>query len=198
MLNNLQTKHSTHQYASGFGFPARLNAAQTAEALGFQEHDIPVLVAGKLLKPLGKSAPNAPKYFAFAEISGHFQDSDWLRKSTQTVYEHWKAKNAQKSTTATHRLRVNCRQEESAEFPIERRGLRCIVPCIDQLCRLAIVLGANALLLSGFIVLGAKDTSLFEHSVCCFHVFLGVFSILRWWVVPFVKWSVLTIDTESA
>ena len=77
--------------------PARLNAAQTAQALGFQEHDIPVLIAGKMLKPLGKPAPNAPKYFAFVEISGHFQDSDWLRKSTQTVYEHWKAKNAQKS-----------------------------------------------------------------------------------------------------
>ena len=96
MINNIQKQDSTPQYASGFGFPARLNAAQTANGLGFQEHDIPVLIAGKLLKPLGKPASNAPKYFAFVEISGHFQDSDWLRNSTQTVYEHWKTKNAQK------------------------------------------------------------------------------------------------------
>lgn len=103
MINNLQTQNSTPQYASGFGFPARLNAAQTATALGFQEHDIPVLIAGKLLKPLGKPAPNAPKYFASVEILGHFQDSDWLRKSTQTVYEHWKTKNAQKSKSVPMR-----------------------------------------------------------------------------------------------
>ena len=124
-----------------------------------------------MLKPLGKPAPNAPKYFAFVEILRHFQDSDWLRKSTQTVYEHWKTKNAQKSTTATHRCGVNCRQENSAGFPIERRGLRCTVPRVNQLCRLALVLGAKALLLSGFVVLGVKDTPSLEHSVCCFHVF---------------------------
>jgi hypothetical protein len=44
--------------------PGRLNTTEAAVLLGFQEHDIPVLIAGKLLTPLGRPAPNAPKYFA--------------------------------------------------------------------------------------------------------------------------------------
>jgi hypothetical protein len=42
----------------------RLNAEQAAFLLGFQSHDIPVLARAKLLEPLGKPVPNAPKYFA--------------------------------------------------------------------------------------------------------------------------------------
>jgi len=48
--------------------PGRLRTAETAVLLGFQEHDIPALVAGKLLTLLGKPAANAPKYF---RGSGH-------------------------------------------------------------------------------------------------------------------------------
>jgi len=36
--------------------------------LGFQEHDITPLVAAKLLTPLGKPAPNAPKYCAAIDL----------------------------------------------------------------------------------------------------------------------------------
>lgn len=39
--------------------PGRLNTAETALLLGVQEHDIPVLVAARLIFPLGKPAPNA-------------------------------------------------------------------------------------------------------------------------------------------
>ncbi|HMO64915.1 MAG TPA: hypothetical protein PKE47_06790, partial [Verrucomicrobiota bacterium] len=34
--------------------PARLNAAQAAALLGFQEHDLPLLVRADLLKPLNR------------------------------------------------------------------------------------------------------------------------------------------------
>ena len=44
--------------------PGRLNTSEVAIVLGFHEHDIAPLVAAKLLLPLGKPAPNAPKYFA--------------------------------------------------------------------------------------------------------------------------------------
>ena len=43
--------------------PARLSTGKTAVLLGFQEHDIAPLIAAKLLAPLGKPAPNAPKVF---------------------------------------------------------------------------------------------------------------------------------------
>jgi hypothetical protein len=48
--------------------PARLHSSEVAGVLGFQEHDIPVLVIARLLIPLGKPAPNAPKYFALVDV----------------------------------------------------------------------------------------------------------------------------------
>lgn len=42
--------------------PGRLNTTEAAVVLGFQEHDMAGLVAARLLAPLGKPAPNAPKY----------------------------------------------------------------------------------------------------------------------------------------
>jgi hypothetical protein len=49
--------------------PARLNTSEVAVLLGFQEHDIAPLIAARLMAPLGKPAPNAPKYFATVEIA---------------------------------------------------------------------------------------------------------------------------------
>ena len=73
--------------------PARLNTSETALLLGLQEHDIAPLVAAKLLKPLGKPAPNAPKYFAAVEITANAQNSEWLSQATRVITKHWVAKN---------------------------------------------------------------------------------------------------------
>ena len=48
--------------------PARLNPEQVGNILGFKEHDIPILVAEELLKPLGTPVPNSTKYFATIDI----------------------------------------------------------------------------------------------------------------------------------
>jgi hypothetical protein len=77
--------------------PARLDSRQVSAILGFQEHDIPVLVSAKLLKPLGKPASNSPKYFARLEIEGLTQDHKWLSIATQVIYDHWKKKNKNKA-----------------------------------------------------------------------------------------------------
>jgi len=78
-------------------WPARLDSAQTAKVLGFQEHDIPVLVFHELLDPLGKPAPNARKYFAAVEVYGLGQDRAWLNKATRILYQHWQDKNANRT-----------------------------------------------------------------------------------------------------
>jgi hypothetical protein len=80
--------------------PARLDAAQTAQFLGFQPHDIPVLVAQGLLEPLGKPVPNAQKFFATCKIEELARDLRWLHKSTQTISKHWQQKNARQRTFA--------------------------------------------------------------------------------------------------
>src|SRR6266481_3636938 len=65
--------------------PGRLNTSEAALLLGFQEHDIALLVTAKLLVPLGKPAPNAPKYFAAVQIAERASDSAWLSIATKQL-----------------------------------------------------------------------------------------------------------------
>ena len=76
--------------------PGRLNTTEAAVLLGFQEHDIPALVTAKCLSPLGKPAPNAPKYFASVEIVSLAQDRDWLERATKALAKFWVEKNRRK------------------------------------------------------------------------------------------------------
>ncbi len=72
--------------------PARINAEQTAKLLGFAEHDIPILTSARLLLPLGKPTPSAPKWFCTCEMISLVADRDWLSKATQTLSRHWLTK----------------------------------------------------------------------------------------------------------
>ena len=86
---------STHELRTCPPFdqlPARLEVKETAVLLGFSESDIPVLITGGLLKPLGKPAPNAPKFFARVEIERYAHDIDWLNQATRSVAQYWKRK----------------------------------------------------------------------------------------------------------
>lgn len=78
--------------------PARLTAEQTAWVFNCQTHDIPILVAARLLRPLGSPAPNGIKYFSTAEMLELAKDRSWLAKVTNTVSQHWQKKNARKRT----------------------------------------------------------------------------------------------------
>lgn len=75
----------------------RIDATTAAAILGFQEHDIAVLVSEGLLEPLGKPVQNAVKYFAAVYILALAEDPVWLSKATQAVYEHWKTRNANRA-----------------------------------------------------------------------------------------------------
>jgi hypothetical protein len=77
--------------------PARLDSRQTASVLGFQAHDIPVLTAAKLLQPLGKPVPNAPKYFAACVLEELRSNPDWLDRASRAVTRHWQVKNGNKA-----------------------------------------------------------------------------------------------------
>jgi uracil-DNA glycosylase len=70
--------------------PGRVNTSEAALLLGFHEHDIALLVAAKLVVPLGKPAANAPKYFAAVEISERASDPEWLSSATKSsTSESW-------------------------------------------------------------------------------------------------------------
>jgi hypothetical protein len=81
--------------------PARLNVTEVAILLGFRGHDIAPLIAAKLLTPLGKPAPNAPKYFAAVEIVERAENPAWLSDATRALARYWHAKNGQKRNCRT-------------------------------------------------------------------------------------------------
>ena len=90
-------KEEQNQFLRVLGqLPARLTAQQVAWVLNCQAHDVPVLVAARLLKPLGNPPPNAVKFFAALEVLEQAQDRTWLAKMTNALNQHWQRKNAAK------------------------------------------------------------------------------------------------------
>ncbi|MBL64322.1 MAG: hypothetical protein CMI30_13060 [Opitutae bacterium] len=65
--------------------PARLNAEEASKILGFEKHDISVLVRNKLLRPLGKPSKQSTKFFAMVEILKCREDVKWLDRATKVV-----------------------------------------------------------------------------------------------------------------
>jgi hypothetical protein len=92
-----EMKEDQQRFLSLMGrLPARLNVEQTAWALNCRPHDVPVLVAEHLLKPLGSPTPNGTKFFATADILEAITDRGWLVKITNCVSRHWQKKNKRK------------------------------------------------------------------------------------------------------
>lgn len=77
--------------------PARLTVQEASWFLGFSQHEIPVLMADGLLKPLGRPPRNGLKYFASAELEERRRDIKWLAKASDAIVAHWQNKNARKS-----------------------------------------------------------------------------------------------------
>ncbi len=90
-------REDQHRFLTLFGqLPARLTAEQAAWVLNCQAHDVPILVAARLLKPLGNPPPNSVKFFAAAEVVEQAKDRTWLAKVTNALNQHWQSKNAAK------------------------------------------------------------------------------------------------------
>lgn len=79
-------------------FPARLNVEQTAWVLNCQPHDVPILFAAKLLKPLGSPPVNGIKMVSADELLESVRDRSWLAKVTNTIHQHWQRKNARRKS----------------------------------------------------------------------------------------------------
>lgn len=76
--------------------PARLTSEQVAWVLNCQPHDVPMLVAARLLKPLGNPPQNGIKFFATREILELARDEKWLHKATVAIYQYWHEQNQRK------------------------------------------------------------------------------------------------------
>ncbi len=74
--------------------PARLSAAEAAAFLGFQLHDIPVLVAKGVLCPLGRPERNGSKWFATVALRRIAEDDKALSRACEVIQKRWRAKNS--------------------------------------------------------------------------------------------------------
>jgi hypothetical protein len=87
-----------HRFLTLLGqLPARLTVEQVAWVLNCQPHDIPVLVAKRLLKPLGNPPANGVKYFSTLLLLEQTKDTAWLAKMTNAIHDYWRNKNARKA-----------------------------------------------------------------------------------------------------
>lgn len=73
--------------------PARLDARQAADVLGFLPHEISILLKAGMLKPLGKPSANGHKFFCAVELSALSENREWLDKATRMVAKHWRDRN---------------------------------------------------------------------------------------------------------
>jgi len=90
-------REDQRQFLSVLGrVPSRLTAEQTAWVLNCQPHDVPVLVAAGLLKPLGNPPQNGTKFFAASEVIERSDDVKWLGRVTAAICGHWRTQNARK------------------------------------------------------------------------------------------------------
>jgi len=80
--------------------PGRLTAEQAAWFLGFSAHEIPILMAKGLLKPLGHPAHNGQKFFLTATLEDLRRDEKWFAKASDAIVEYWRHKNSRKSQEA--------------------------------------------------------------------------------------------------
>jgi len=74
--------------------PARLDALQAAWFLGFEPHEVPILIAAGLLKPLGHPARNATKFFATQALEQLRSDEKWLARASDAICQYWRERNA--------------------------------------------------------------------------------------------------------
>jgi hypothetical protein len=100
-------KEEQHQFLRLLGhLPARLTAEQAAWVLNCQPHDVPILVAARLLKPLGNPQKNGIKFFATSELLELVKDRAWLVKITNAVNQHWQKNNAAKKNCMANGFQI--------------------------------------------------------------------------------------------
>jgi hypothetical protein len=80
---------------------------EAAWVLGCQPHDVPILVAVRLLKPLGSPLANGIKFFSSAEVTEMAKDRAWLAKMTQTISQHWHKRNVRQKSICINGLQNN-------------------------------------------------------------------------------------------
>jgi hypothetical protein len=74
-------------------FPARIRVEEAALLLGFSVHEMPILAAHGLIKPLGHPPITGVKYFSVTLLEELRKDEKWLAKASDCIVQYWKDVN---------------------------------------------------------------------------------------------------------
>jgi hypothetical protein len=74
-------------------FPARMHVEEAAWFLGFGTHEITILMAEGLMKPLGRPPETGVKYFSTAALEELRRDQKWLARASDCVVQYWRGRN---------------------------------------------------------------------------------------------------------
>jgi len=96
----MNTTEQQTEFLSWKIVPARLTATQTAWFLGFEPHEIAMLVAAGLLKPLGHPPRNSTKFFSTETLEQIRRDEKWLARASDAICAFWRESNARKVGSA--------------------------------------------------------------------------------------------------
>lgn len=78
--------------------PARVRVEEAAWLLGFSIHEIPMLVAHGLIKPLGHPTVAGVKFFSVTALEELRRDEKWLAKACDCIAEYWRKANQKQKT----------------------------------------------------------------------------------------------------
>jgi len=73
--------------------PARVRVEEAALLLGFSPHEIPILAANGLIKPLGHPPITGVKYFSIVALEELRKDERWLAKASDCIVQYWQDVN---------------------------------------------------------------------------------------------------------
>lgn len=87
--------------------PGRYCAWQFAAFAGCETHHVPIIIAARLIKPLGNPPVNAPKFFSREEVLRLTSDERWLAKMSDALVSHWAKRNSKKKAKKNNPLHSN-------------------------------------------------------------------------------------------
>jgi len=73
--------------------PARLKAEEASWYLGFEPHEITILMGQGILKPLGRPPTTGVKHFSAVALEELRRDPKWLARASDCLVQYWKSRN---------------------------------------------------------------------------------------------------------
>lgn len=61
-----------------------------------ERHDVPVIAAAKIIKPIGDPVGNATKHYLTQEIIELSRNRAFLTRMENAIHQYWRGKNARK------------------------------------------------------------------------------------------------------